>query len=142
MDAHVTAAGRLRVLGQRYTPNRRALVDLLHRTSRPLSITDLLERERSLAQSSAYRNLLVLEQAGIVRRVSGSDDFSRFELTEDLIGHHHHLICSSCGAIEDFDAPANLERAMTRLVEQVAGVNRFDVEDHHLQLTGLCADCA
>ena len=51
-----------------------------------------------------YRNLVVLEQAGVVRRVTSTDDFARYELAEDLTEHHHHLICSSCGTVDDFTA--------------------------------------
>ena len=36
-----------------------------------------------MPQSSAYRNLAVLEQAGVIRRVITDDDFARFELDED-----------------------------------------------------------
>ena len=61
---HATAADRLRDDGQRYTTQRRALVDLLVEVEQPLTIPQLLERQPGLAQSSAYRNLAVLERAG------------------------------------------------------------------------------
>ena len=44
----------------------------------------------------------MLEQAGVVHRVVATDEFTRYELAEDLTEHHHHLICSSCGAVADF----------------------------------------
>jgi Fe2+ or Zn2+ uptake regulation protein len=141
-DLHVVAASRLRPLGQRYTPNRRALVDVLDAAARPLAVHDILAIRSDVPQSSAYRNLMVLAQAGIVRRVSGSDEFARFELAEDLMGHHHHLVCSNCGALQDFDAPPQVERAVARTVEQVAAATGFAVRDHHLELTGLCRSCS
>jgi Fur family ferric uptake transcriptional regulator len=141
-DLHVVAASRLRPLGQRYTPNRRALVDVLAAAARPLAVHDILAVRADVPQSSAYRNLMVLAQAGVVRRVSGSDEFARFELAEDLMGHHHHLVCSNCGALQDFDASPQMERAMARTVEQVAAATGFAVRDHHLGLTGLCRNCS
>jgi Fe2+ or Zn2+ uptake regulation protein len=141
-DLHLTAAGRLRGVGQRYTPNRRTIVQALADASRPLPVSEILARRRGLPQSSVYRNLLVLEQAGVVRRIQSSDEFSRFELAEDLIGHHHHLVCSSCGSIEDFDAPSHLERAVAKTVDLVAESSGFGVNAHHLQLTGLCSACS
>src|SRR5205814_2363608 len=84
-----------------YTRNRRTLVEALDESDRPVSIPELLGERRDLAQSSAYRNLAVLERAGVVRRIVTSDEFARYELAEDLTEHHHHLICSVCGA----DAP-------------------------------------
>jgi Fe2+ or Zn2+ uptake regulation protein len=141
-ELHAVASARLRLVGQRFTANRQALVEVLGGSSRPLAVHDILAVRTDVPQSSAYRNLLVLEQAGVARRVSGSDGFARFELAEDLMGHHHHLVCSSCGALQDFDAPPQLERAVARTVEQVASETGFGVRDHHLQLTGLCSNCS
>ena len=74
-ELHATVEERLRAVGQRYTANRRALVDALVRARGPVSIGDLLVGRRALPQSSAYRNLAVLEQAGVIRRVITDDDF-------------------------------------------------------------------
>jgi Fur family ferric uptake transcriptional regulator len=141
-DLHQLVDLRLRAVGQRYTPSRRALVEVLARADRPLTTGEILARRRGLPQSSAYRNLVALEQADAVRRVAGSDEFSRYELAEDLIGHHHHLVCSSCGAVEDFPASHHLEQAMDRAMKDVRRSNRFAPDTHHVQLRGLCSSCA
>src|SRR5205823_8487979 len=73
-------ASRLRRLGQRLTPRRRRLLDVLAGAAQPLTITQILGRDASLAMSSAYRNLVVLEQAGVVQRISSGEGFARFEL--------------------------------------------------------------
>ncbi|MBA2281459.1 MAG: transcriptional repressor, partial [Acidimicrobiia bacterium] len=112
IDLHATVVAGLRRDQQRYTSNRRELVDALVVAGRPVTIPELLAGRPELAQSSAYRNLSVLERAGIVRRIVTSDDHARFELAEELTGHHHHLICASCGAVEDFDVPPGGERAL------------------------------
>jgi len=140
-DLHDTVATRLRDVGQRYTDRRRDLVDRLAEAGAPVSIPELLEAPPRLAQSSAYRNLAVLEQAGVVHRVAAGGDYARFELAEDLTEHHHHLICSSCGAVEDFTAPPGLERALTRAVAEIASTHGFDAAQHRLDLIGRCADC-
>ena len=59
-----------------------------------------------------YRNLAALEQAGVVRRVLTDEGFGRYELTEDLTGHHHHLVCSNCGAVEDVDFAPGFEETL------------------------------
>jgi Fur family transcriptional regulator, ferric uptake regulator len=140
-DVHTTAAQRLRADGQRYTGSRRALVDLLDAADRPLTIADLLERDRGLAQSSAYRNLAVLERAGVVNRLVTNDEYGRFELTEDLTEHHHHLICSSCGAMADFTISTQLEQALAKAFTKVAVDAGFHAEHHRLDLLGVCASC-
>jgi Fe2+ or Zn2+ uptake regulation protein len=95
-----------------------------------------------LPQSSAYRNLAVLEQAGTVHRVVTSADFARYELAEDLTEHHHHLICSSCGQVEDFTAPPALERSLHRAVSAMEGETGFSALHHRLDLIGTCRSCA
>jgi Fe2+ or Zn2+ uptake regulation protein len=140
-DLHTTALQRLRADGQRYTSGRRNLVSLLEATDRPLTIGELLERDPALAQSSAYRNLAVLERAGVVNRLVTNDEFARFELAEDLTEHHHHLICSSCGAMADFTIPASLERSLADAFATVTTSTGFEAKHHRLDLVGTCAAC-
>jgi Fur family transcriptional regulator, ferric uptake regulator len=136
-------AARLRRIGQRMTEKRRALVDVLADSSRPLTIPEILETRRGLAQSSVYRNLVVLEQAGVVHRIVTNDEFARFELAEELTGrHHHHLICSSCGRIEDVPASAGLEASVRDAAVQVEAATGFRTDTHRVDLIGLCRRCA
>ncbi len=142
VDLHTTVAERLAVGDQRYTSNRRAVVEVLEGTDRPLTIPEILEHRPGLAQSSVYRNLAVLEDTGVVHRVHSSDDFARYELAEDLAGHHHHLICSSCGAVADFTVSAEVEATLAAAIESVSGATGFRAEHHRLDLVGRCRDCA
>src|SRR3546814_11147992 len=80
-DLHDTAAERLAADKQRYTARRRALVELLASVDQPLTIPQLLERQPDMAQSSVYRNLAVLEAAGVVHRIVTSDEFARARKT-------------------------------------------------------------
>lgn len=140
-DLHSTIADRLRAGEQRYTTNRRALVEILEVSDRPLTIHQIIERRHDLAQSSVYRNLAVLEDTGVVHRVHSSDDFARYELAEDLAGHHHHLICSSCGSVADFTVSSEVEDTLTTALDRVASDTGFQTEHHRLDLVGLCATC-
>jgi Fe2+ or Zn2+ uptake regulation protein len=141
-DLHDTIAARLAADGQRYTDGRRELVARMLGAPQPLTIPELLDAPPRLPQSSAYRNLAVLEQAGVVHRITASGDFARFELAEDLTEHHHHLICSSCGAVEDFTAPAGLERTLGKALAEIEAAHGFAADRHRLDLIGRCADCA
>ena len=99
-------------------------------------------RPVGLAQSSAYRNLAVLETCGVVHRVAGSDEFARFELAEDLTDHHHHhLICTDCGLVADFTVSDRLERSLEAAMETVADATGFAPDHHRLDLLGRCAAC-
>jgi Fur family transcriptional regulator, ferric uptake regulator len=140
-ELHATVAARLRSADQRYTASRRALVELLAGQGRPVSIPDILTVDPRLPQSSVYRNLAVLEHAGTVRRVLAADEFARYELAEDLTAHHHHLVCESCGSVDDVTLPARLERTVDRAIEELANSTGFDVHGHRLDLIGRCARC-
>lgn len=140
-DAHVVVARRLASVGQRYTDGRRSLIDALLAADKPLAIGELLT-SAELPQSSAYRNLAVLEEAGAVRRVVTDEDFARYELAEALTEHHHHLICSTCGRVEDVTIPASLEADVDRTVARVARRSGFATVAHRLDLIGTCRDCA
>lgn len=141
IDLHTTATARLADDGQRYTTRRRALVELLAELDQPLTIPQLLERRSGLAQSSVYRNLAVLERAGVVHRIQSSDEFARYELAEDLTEHHHHLICSSCGDVTDFTVPDDVEHDLEAALARVAKRTGFEVRHHRLDLVGTCPAC-
>jgi Fe2+ or Zn2+ uptake regulation protein len=140
-DARDAALARLRGAGQRVTKGREALLEVLAATDHPLTLPEILAARPSLAQSSAYRNLTALEQADVVRRVNGADEFARYELAEDLTEHHHHLICGSCGRVVDVGAPAGLEAAVERAVREIERDHGFAVRHHRVDLVGVCADC-
>lgn len=132
---------RLRQVGQRYTSQRRALVELLSAAPSPLTLPQLLERSVGLAQSSAYRNLAVLERAGVAHRIVTTGDHACWELTEDLTEHHHHLICNACGDVTDFTVPSEVESGLDSALADVAADAGFAPLHHRLDLVGLCARC-
>jgi len=141
-DLDATVERRLRGAGQRYTAQRRDLVHLLGRTARPRSIPEILADAGELKQSSVYRNLAALESAGVVRRVPTEEEYGRYELAEELIGHHHHLVCANCGTMRDVQVPSALEDTLDSTLDRIASRAGFARVQHRLDLVGLCADCA
>lgn len=142
-DLHTAVAARLRRVAQRYTTGRRELVEAIVEADRPVTTAELVAARPALPQSTTYRNLAVLEQAGVVHRVLGTDDYARFELSEELVGeHHHHLVCVNCGSVEDFTPPPRLERSLASVVGRVTAGTGFRAEAHRLDLLGLCEACA
>ncbi len=140
-EIHGILRTRLEGIGQRLTPTRLALLGILENSDRPLTLPELLAQDKTLAQSSAYRNLTSLEDAGIVHRVVTSDDHARFELAEDLTGHHHHLVCSGCGIVIDFTLSNETERQLDETFLQIANNTGFSLGHHRLDLIGTCSNC-
>jgi len=140
-ELHPEVAERMARAEQRYTKARRTLVETLAAAGRPLSIPEILAAAPAIPQSSAYRNVTALIDAKAVRRVAGADDHGRFELAEDLAGHHHHLICATCGKVVDIAASPRLERALADAARVAAEDTGFSIDDHRMDLVGTCAQC-
>lgn len=140
-ELHDEISALLRSADQRYTKGRRALVTTLRRIGQPMTLPQILEAGDGLAQSSVYRNLAVLEDAGVVTRIVTNDEFARYELAEQLTEHHHHLICQSCGDVTDFSLGTRTESTLDRALHRIADDAGFQVEAHRLDLVGTCADC-
>jgi Fe2+ or Zn2+ uptake regulation protein len=88
----------------------------------------------SLSPATIYATLDLLDELGLVRRVSTLRGTTVYDARTDP---HHHVICRRCGRIADIDAP--LDAAAAARAAQAAG---FRVDHGELQLTGVCADCA
>jgi Fur family ferric uptake transcriptional regulator len=141
-DVHEQVEQRLRASELVYTKGRRELVDLLAGLTRPATMQELLELRPKLTQSSVYRNMTDLETVGVVQKVIGTDDRTRYELAEELIGHHHHVICTKCGAVDDFVVPARTERSLEAALTKALESTGFQASGHRLDVVGLCAACA
>ncbi len=141
MDIDQLATSQLNLINQRYTTNRRKLIGILQEATKPITINQILESNSDLAQSSVYRNLAVLEQAGLVVRIITNEDHAHYELAEHILDHHHHIICSPCGEILDFHLSAKIEKALEESLQKIADDFGFSIDRHRLDLLGICGDC-
>ena len=142
VELHRTVRERLSAREQRYTTGRSRIVDALVAADGPITLPELLAKQPVLAQSTAYRNLSILEEAGIVRRLVHGTEHAHYELAEDLTEHHHHLICENCGLIRDITLNARLERSLDSAFDGVARAEGFSPRHHAIDIYGQCAGCA
>ena len=140
-DIDQLASTQLNSINQRYTTNRRKLIGILQEATKPITINQILESNSDLAQSSVYRNLAVLEQAGLIVRIITNEDHAHYELAEHILDHHHHIICSPCGEILDFHLSAKIEKALEESLQKIADDFGFSIDRHRLDLLGTCGDC-
>ena len=141
IDINEIAAFQLQTINQRYTKNRRQLIEILLKTSKPITINQILKSDSKLAQSSVYRNLAVLEEAGLVVKIITNDDHAHYELAEHILDHHHHIICSPCGEILDFHLSEKIEKALENSLKKIADDLGFSIDRHRLDLLGTCGEC-
>ncbi len=133
---------RLKQADQVYTRGRQSIVEALVSAGSPVTIPELLGRAPNLTQSSAYRNLAMMEEAGIVRRLVHSTEHAHYELAEDLTEHHHHLICRQCGVIKDITLDKRLERTLDTAFARLATDAGFRPDHHDIDVFGTCGACA
>lgn len=108
----------------------------------PMAASELATSLATVPLSSLYRSLAVLGDARVLALHHGPDGITRYEPAEWLTGHHHHLVCVSCGAIVDFALEDGAEEALHRLAERVAAAHTFTTSDHALEIEGQCGDCS
>ena len=133
-------AERLAEHDLRYTATRQAIVAALRDVLGPVTLPELVDAA-ALPTSSAYRNLAQLEEAGVVHRIVTTGDHARYELAESLAGHHHHLVCDTCGDVRDVTLDDALERRLHTAFESLADADGFTLHNHTIDLHGTCTNC-
>lgn len=133
-------AQRLAAGGVRYTSGRRVVVKALSTAEGPRSAQELFD-ELDLPLSSLYRSLAVLEEAQVLTPHHGARGVTRYELAEWAAGHHHHVVCASCGTVDDIHLDPSLEAELERLVTAITGSLSFSPTGHALEVEGRCGAC-
>ncbi len=95
----------------------------------------LLNEHSDIGLATVYRVLTQFEQAGILERSHFESGKAVYELNEGT--HHDHLICTSCGKVEEF-YDAEIERRQQMIAQDKGWI----LQDHAMSLYGLCGDCA
>lgn len=127
----------------RYTRGRRTVVAALAGSDGPLSAAELQGQiDESLPLSSIYRSLAVLEESGVLAPHHGARGLTRYELAEWLKGHHHHLVCIDCGAVEDVTVTDRHEDQVDSVVNEISSKASFTPFNHALEIEGRCSRCA
>ena len=129
-----TATARLETIGFRSTAPRRAVLQAIESVSAPFTVEDLLAEVPSVVRATVFRTIKLLQELDMMCRVPLEDGSVRYQLSEG--GHHHHLVCRTCGSFTEF---SDLELD-TRIQEQ-ANAHGFALQGHSLELYGLCRRC-
>lgn len=142
-DLHDQIRHKLHSGGIRYTNGRRTVVETIREAPGPMTAAELADRiGPSVPVSSLYRSLGVLVEAGVVARHLGADGTSRYEPAEWIAGHHHHVVCVSCGAMEDVELDADAEAAISIAASRMAKRAGYRSRGHGFEVEGVCASCA
>lgn len=119
------------------TPPRLKVLEILQSAIAPLSAEDIIIKlkGKGVNNVTVYRTLSSFAEKGILRQVDLRRDSVCYELKDN---HHHHLVCESCGDLEDFEMC--IEEVMVNKVLQNS--KKFKkINDHALEFFGQCNKC-
>ena len=128
----------LRENGHRLTPQRMLVIEALHNADRHISAEELYEQLHSRYPyaniSTVYRTLELLKELNLVTETNLGEGRVRYHVAEK--GHHHHLVCRSCGKITDLE-----EFALHPLKDTLLQEYGFAADLRHLAISGECSVC-
>jgi Fur family ferric uptake transcriptional regulator len=128
---------RLRDAGYKITPPRLAVLEVIQREGEHLNPQEILQQAQTIhpqtGRATVYRTLELLTSLGIVRPIYLGDNGPTYIRAE---GGHHHLVCSRCGCVIDFEQC--VAESMERELEERFG---FYIKSHLLEFYGFCATC-
>jgi Fe2+ or Zn2+ uptake regulation protein len=127
----------LRATGLRVTRPRVAVLDVLAEGGH-LDVEEITRRVRerldSVSTQAVYDVLGALSRAGLARRIEPAGSHSRFEAR--VGDNHHHIVCRSCGTIEDLDCVVGERPCLD------PGLGHgFEVDEAEVTFWGLCPSC-
>jgi len=133
-----TTEEHLRTHGSKATSGRVELFEVLEKSKIPLSIPEIMKNMgKKVNQTTVYRALESLVEAGMVYRVDLGHSHAHYELCGEN-NHHHHIVCKQCGKIEDVAVCESKELEKTVLKKSTS----FSViKSHALEFFGLCKQC-
>jgi len=132
--------------GLRMTVPRQVIVEALEKAKSHLSADEVYmmvhDKNSGIGLTTVYRTLELLSGMGVLNKFEFGDGCARYEFKADEEKHHHHLICSQCGKVIDYDEFAKEE---TELMEKIEKYLRekycFEIERHLLHFYGKCRQC-
>ncbi len=132
-------AQRLREAGYKLTNARLTVLEALETHDGHITSTELLERvsalDPSIGRASVFRTLDLFTQLSIIRPTYiDSSVTPTYVLMPD--GHHHHIICSNCNRVIEFE-----NCGLDHLRRELEARYHVHLTGHLLEFYGLCADC-
>ncbi len=125
----------LKSAGMKVTKNRLAVLDLLITSKKPLSVEDIFKKLKTADQVTIYRILNQFVLNDIVYQTDFRSGKAYFEFQDH---HHHHIVCKSCGDLEEVEV-CLLEKFIEKVQKSSSKFKK--VSDHALEFFGTCGKC-
>jgi Fur family ferric uptake transcriptional regulator len=124
--------------GYRMTPQRLMIVSAIEASDGHISAEEIyaqvVAKYPHVNISTVYRTLELLKELGLVTETDFGEGWVRYHPAGK--GHHHHLVCTECGAVIDLD-----ESLLSSLESTLLSEYKFGADLKHLAIFGRCAKC-
>jgi len=134
--------------GIRPTLARELVFSVMESSEGHLSVEEVLQEvrksEEGIGLTTVYRSLELLHSNGLVKKLDFGDGRAVFELSDTLSGKgpHQHLICRSCGQVQDLTgSPVDKEDFVGSMKSFIREKYRFTTENMEIKVYGLCSEC-
>ena len=125
--------------GFRVTEPRRTVAELIADREGHFTAADLVDdargRRLGVGRATIFRALELFTEMGLVERLDLPNGEHAYIPCEPV--HHHHVVCSRCGRAVDVE-----DCGMGAVAREISRRTGFRIDDHRLELYGLCPDCA
>ncbi|HOJ30561.1 MAG TPA: Fur family transcriptional regulator [bacterium] len=135
--------------GLRCTLPRDVILNFLLNTEEHLSAEDIYihihKKHPDIGLTTVYRTLEVLNRMGIIEKFDFGDRRARYEVVHHVHdkGHHHHIVCKTCGRIQDYQDFMEEETQLIKKIEKkLEQKHNFNITGHMIQFYGLCPECS
>lgn len=120
------------------TKQRQVVINTIVESQDQLTPAQIFEKAHGvyseIGLTTIYRTLAILSKLGLVCELHTGGDYPTY--TVGAPQHHHHLICSRCGHVVDFNG-----HYLGELEARLAKESGFRIDSHILEFTGLCITC-
>jgi Fur family ferric uptake transcriptional regulator len=120
--------------GHRVTGPRRALLHVIGGLGDRFTADEVVAAAPDVGRATVFRTLRLMQDLDIVCQVVLDGGRVAYRLSSD--GHHHHVVCSECGAVADFSS-----HDIEGLLQELGRRTGFDIDSHRLELYGRCRRC-
>ncbi len=126
----------LKEKGYKHTGKREQMLQLFSDQKRYIAAKDVLEAMQGdypgLSFDTIYRNLSTFVDLGILE-MTELDGEKKFRFSCAIDGHHHHMICLSCGKTKHVHLCP---------MDQFNDTKDFKIVGHKFEVYGYCTGCS
>lgn len=128
----------LRKAGMKATPGHLEILSIILQSKKPISSQDIIDAiGKKLDPATVYRCVAKLKDNSLIRQIDLRQNHAHYEFFD--MAHHHHIICTGCGRIEDIE-DCKLEDIHKNILEQAKQFTQ--VRNHSLEFYGVCKKCS